>query len=242
MKNWIKILVIVILIVVILIGIVEIRNLTKKENNDVGANNLNTNQENAVEPEIQEDNTKLEEFYIPLFIASVKDGEEQSVINSYIYEFNLKKEDNSKYDKYKDDDTVSLYSKTEVETLAQELFLENSNHIIQSMDFDNENNLYLMYGNDAYIPYKVTIKNIDKQENNNYQIDFEYIEFFDGEYIDFAEEYKSKHNITDDQEEEYSDKISKEYSNSKEKKSGKITLKKNENSETVQYQFVNIEI
>lgn len=252
MKKFLKVLLVIILILAFFaLGVYSsdfvYENVINKiiPTNKVEEKNENTEANEVVSDETSEksvelsayDKNQLESLYLPLFVATSQSDNELAILNYIVYEYDIQALNNDEYAKYKDDKTIALFDKEEVDNVAKALLGEKAESVLSKQEVDTANNLYTIGGNDSYIPYQVTLKDVSKLENGNYEAKIEYIEFSDGEYLDYTDKYYKDNNLTEDTAD--SNAIYNSYVETKEKHEATVEFKDAE-STLVKYQLVNV--
>lgn len=214
------------------------------------------------------DLSDLEDFYLPLFIAhNDLERNGQAIMNSVISYFEIKELDKSDYEEYIEDESITLYSKDDIDNVMNELFGNNAQDIISSAEettYDKENEVYVIRGNDSsFGEYAISIADYNKDNDSNIVIDMEYCEYSNSDLEAFIEEYtnnstsdsnsvnsliatdtseNSIDNESLDSENVILEKATKEFITMQEKESSIITIKENEDYTYSKYQLVSFEI
>lgn len=214
------------------------------------------------------DLSDLEDFYLPLFIAhNDLERNGQAIMNSVISYFEIKELDKSDYEEYIEDESITLYSKDDIDNVMNELFGNNAQDIISSAEettYDKENEVYVIRGNDSsFGEYAISIADYNKDNDGNIVIDMEYCEYSNSDLEAFIEEYtnnstsdsnsvnsliatdtseNSIDNESLDSENVILEKATKEFITMQEKESSIITIKENEDYTYSKYQLVSFEI
>ena len=209
------------------------------------------------------DLSDLEDFYLPLFIAhNDLERNGQAIMNSVISYFEIKELDKSDYEEYIEDESITLYSKDDIDNVMNELFGNNAQDIISSAEettYDKENEVYVIRGNDSsFGEYAISIADYNKDNDGNIVIDMEYCEYSNSDLEAFIEEYtnnstsdsnsvnsliatdtseNSIDNESLDSENVILEKATKEFITMQEKESSIITIKENEDYTYSKYQL-----